>query len=160
MTLDEAKQLIEQAEPLLNGSPFVAVHVFQRNDKELTLAITDRLRQSCKKARVWKSKPMLTAIKNAEYGFDQNYTRSSGGSDGIFILTRDHQPANQMMKKLFDKFIDKPGSEAQAIADELHTPLNSLVPVRLVSHHLRLLGVLKSSSEGDTLVLVDFDNTK
>jgi len=34
------------------------------------------------------------------------------------------------------------------------------IPVRLVSHHLRLLGLLKHDKNEDTLMLVDFDDTK
>ncbi len=37
---------------------------------------------------------------------------------------------------------------------------SDLIPVRLVSHHLRLLGVLKHDEKSDTLVLVDYDDTK
>ena len=38
-------------------------------------------------------------------------------------------------------------------------PSEDWTPVRLVSHHMRLLGVL-SESEKTRLVLVDFDNEK
>ena len=160
MTLKEAKKLIELIEPKLGDTPFVVLHVFERDGRKLVLAITDRFRRSCMKGHIWKSKPMLTALKNAEYGFDPYHANSSGGSDGIFILTRDYKPKNEMMRKLFNRFIDKPRSSANIIAEKLGSSLNDLIPARLVSHHMRLLGLLQSSNEEDTLVLVDYDNTK
>lgn len=39
-------------------------------------------------------------------------------------------------------------------------PLNELLPVRLVSHHLRLLGVLARTGAADWLVLVDCDRSE
>jgi len=160
MTLDEVKQLIEQFEPRLADAPFVVLHEFNRDGVKLSLGITARLRRICKRGRVWKNKSMLTALKNAEYGFNPKLAHSPGGADGIFVLTRDYRPKNEMMKKLFDRFIDKPGSGADAVAEALCTPLDSLIPVRLVSHHMRLLGLLRDSAEGQILILVDYDDTK
>ena len=39
------------------------------------------------------------------------------------------------------------------------TSLPELLPVRLVSHHLRSLGLLMRDLKEDTLVLEDLDNT-
>lgn len=160
MNLVEAKQLVEKAEPLLAGAPFVLIHTFERNKRKLILGITERLRRRCRKGRVWKSREMLAAIKNAGYGFDPDHACSSGGRDGIFVLTRTHQPRNKMMRKIFNQFIDKPDSEAGAIARALGVPLPSLQPVRLVSHHMRLLGLLRDTGDEATLILVDYDNTR
>jgi len=98
--------------------------------------------------------------RHAEYGFDPTHARSSGDHDGIYILTRDHVPQNEMMRRIFDRFLDRPDSEARGIAAALHTSVDGLIAVRLVSHHLRLLGVLKRSADADHLVLVDYDDTK
>ncbi len=160
MNLNELKIAIEEVEGQLPGSIYVIIGEFERNGKKLRLAITDRLRSSCKKGHVWKSKQMLTALKNAQYGFEPNHAHSPGGSDGIFMLNRDYKQKNNMMKKIFDKFIDKPGSEARIIAEQLHVTIDNLIPVRVVSHHMRLLGLLKVDQTEDTLVLVDYDNTK
>ncbi len=65
-----------------------------------------------------------------------------------------------MMVKIFDKFIDKPGSGAEDIDRKLGTNIQELQAVRLVSHSLRLLGVLFQAKDTDWLVLVDYDNTK
>jgi hypothetical protein len=158
--LEEARQVIELAEAQLAGAPFVVAHTFERNGRRLSVAITDRLRRSCKKGRVWKSKAMLTAFKNAEYGFDLHHAHSPGGNDGIFLLTREHRPRNEMMRKIFDQFLDKPGAGSEAIAEALAAAMGDLKAVRLVSHHLRLLGLLRISDDGDSLVLVDYDDTK
>ena len=160
MTLDEAKKAIVDIEDELSSSTFVVAHTFSRDGKDIAVAMTDRLRRITKKGRLWKSKPFLTAFKNASYGYDDSHAISAGGPDGIFRLTRDHKPANEMMTKIFDRFIDKEGTGAVDIANELSTPLDSLLPVRLVSHHLRLLGLLHRGNSHDTLVLVDFDDTK
>lgn len=160
MNIKELKQRLKEVEPKLFNSVFVNLHTFERNEKNLTLAITERLMRKCKKGKVWKSPQMLTALKNAGYGFDEQQAMSPGGSDGIFLLTRNYKPKNQMMIKLFERFIDKPGSGAEDIANALDTSLEDLLPVRLVSHHMRLLGLLKKDDHADILVLVDYDDTK
>jgi hypothetical protein len=160
MNIDELKQLLKEVEPKLSDSVFVNLHTFERNEKKLTLAITERLMRKCKKGKVWKSPQMLTPLKNAGYGFEEQKAMSPGGSDGIFLLTRNYKPKNQMMMKLFDRFIDKPGSGAEDIAKALGTNLGDLLPVRLVSHHMRLLGLLKKNNQTDVLVLVDYDDSK
>jgi hypothetical protein len=63
-----------------------------------------------------------------------------------------------MMRKLFDRFLDRPGSGAETLAYALGVPLARLLPVRLVSHHMRLVGVLHRGEVADTLVLVDYDD--
>lgn len=160
MNLEQLKASVGAVEDRLAQFPFVVVHEFARDGHPLRLALTERLRKACKRGRVWQSTAFLTALRNAQYGFDENKAHSPGGADGIFLLTRTHQPPNEMMRKLFDRFLDRPGSGAGEIAGALGTPLGSLVPVRLVSHHLRLLGLLQREEARDTLVLVDYDDTK
>ena len=160
MELDGLKQLVEASEDRLNGVIYVELQTFERNRRVLKLFITPRFKNKCKKGRVWKSKQMLTALKNAEYGFDEVRSHSPGGNDGIFVLSRDYKPKNEIMKKVFDQFIDKKHSGAEEISRELNLPLATLIPVRLVSHHMRLLGLLARGDILDQLVLVDYDDAK
>jgi hypothetical protein len=102
---------------------------------------------------------MLATLKNAAYGFDERHARSVSGRDGIFLMDRDFKPANEMMRKLFNRFLDHPGRAATELAAALDVPLAELLPVRLVSHHMRLLGVLAHKDDGDWLVLVDCDRS-
>lgn len=132
----------------LVGQAFIHFHSFERNGRRLHVAITDRLRAKCRKEGVWKSKEMLVPLQNASYGLDETMARSLGGRDGIFLLDRDHRPRNAMMKKMFDQFLDKPDSEAKAIADLVQTSVDQLRAARLVSHHLRLLDRGKSPRAG------------
>ena len=124
------------------------------------LGITDWLRRIAKRGRIWKSSAFLTALKNAEYGFNESQARSVGGSDGIFLLDRNYKPPNQMMRKIFDQYLDKNSDEIESIARELNTRVDSFRAVRLVSHHLRLLGLLHQNNSGDWIILVDYDDTK
>jgi hypothetical protein len=124
------------------------------------LVVSDRLRRACRKGKVWKSNAMLTALKNAAYGLDRDHARSRGGADGVFMLDRDFRPANEMMRKIFDRFLDKPNPLVAQIAARYGAPLAALLPVRVVSHHMRLLGVCIESGDGKRLVLVDYDDTK
>ena len=64
-----------------------------------------------------------------------------------------------MMRKIFDRFLDRPDSGAGDIARALGASLETLIPVRLVFHHIRLLGVVHRRETVDTLVLVDYDAT-
>lgn len=160
MDLKDIKYKIESIENLLSENTFVVAYTFTRNKRHLQVALTEKLKKACKRGRVWKSKAFLTALKNAEYGFDEKHAKSPGGSDGIFILTREYKPKNAMMKKIFDRFLDKTDNEVNAIINELKTKRESLIPVRLVSHHMRLLGVLTRTKNEDVLVLIDYDDTK
>jgi hypothetical protein len=160
MNLDEAKQKVATITPSLTGAPLIVLHTFERNERALHLALTERFYRACRKGNVWQSHAFLTAIKNAEYGFDPHLARSRGGRDGIFLLDRSYRPKNAMMTKLFDRYLDVPERGADQIAKALGTEVEHLQAVRLVSHHLRLLGVLWQESGADWLVLVDYDDTK
>lgn len=160
MDLVEAKKAIEATEARLSEEPFIVAHVFERNGRSLHVALTDRLRQRARKGRVWQSKAFLSAFKNAGYGFDAQRAKSRGGSDGIFVLDREFRPVNAMMKKVFDRYLDHPDSGVAEVAKALDTEIASLQAVRLVSHHMRLLGVLHRTEAEDWLVLVDWDAQK
>jgi len=159
MELSEAKERTKAIERLLPDAPFVEFHAFERDGRVIRVALTERLRRAARKEGVWCSREMLATLKNAGYGFDGHDARRGGGRDGIFIIDRDFQPANAMMAKLFDRFLDRPGSGAEELAASIGLPIAELLPVRLVSHHMRLLGVLARREADDLLVLVDCDRS-
>lgn len=64
-----------------------------------------------------------------------------------------------MMRKIFGQFFDKPDSAAGQIAESLGVPVSDLLSVRVVSHHLRLLGILARKTDADWLVLVDYNES-
>lgn len=103
---------------------------------------------------------MLITPKNAAYEFDSRLSHSNDGREGILIWEPTYRPANEMMAKLFDRSLDKPGSDAEKLASALDVPLADLLPVRLVSHHMRLLGILACRKDDDWLALVDCDRSK
>jgi hypothetical protein len=158
VNLDELKTRLAASEPELGREVFVVVESFARDGRAIHVGVTERLRRLARRGRVWKSPAFLTALKNAAYGFDEARARSLGGADGIFLLDRSFSPRNEMMKKLFDRYLDRPDSGALELARTLGVELARLLPVRLVSHHMRLLGVLHRGEAADTLVLVDYDD--
>jgi hypothetical protein len=158
MTLEEVKNCIESIEEQLPNCPFVVAWTEVRNKHIIHLALTERLHKKAKKAHIWKSPHFLSTLKNVEYGFDQSHARSRGGTDGIFLLDRNFHPKNEMMHKIFDQYIDKEESGIEEVAQALNADIKDLLPVRLVSHHMRLLGVLLRKEIEDWLVLVDFDD--
>ncbi|MGC4116417.1 MAG: hypothetical protein QM765_17940 [Myxococcales bacterium] len=157
MEFERIKERVKAVEESLAAHPYVVIDTFERAGRKLHVALTERLRKAARKEGVWRSREMLATLKNGSYGFDEAKARSVGGRDGIFLLDRDFEPSNEMMRKLFDRYLDKPGSGAEELASALGVPLGDLLPVRMVSHHLRLLGVLARKDDGDWLVLVDCD---
>ena len=159
MTLDEWKQKVTALEGRFAGEPFVHLHTVERGARPLQVALTERLRQRARRERRWKSVPFLTALKNVEYGFDETKARSLGGADGIFLLDRGFTPRNDMVRKIFDRYLDRPGSGVDDVAANLGAPREQLLAARVVSHHMRLLGVLWRGPSADWLVLVDLDDS-
>jgi hypothetical protein len=157
MELSAVKDRLREIESQLATQPYILFHTFEREGQSIHVAVTDRLRKKARKEGVWQSREMLATLKNASYSFDERNARSVSGRDGIFLLDRSFRPVNEMMRKLFDRFLDKPNSGVAEIAASLDFPLTELLPVRLVSHHMRLLGVLARKADGDWLVLVDCD---
>jgi hypothetical protein len=160
MDLAEAKARLKEIEGELAGAPFVVFNTFEREGRQLYVAVTERLRKTARKEGVWRSRELFATLKNAAYGFDERQARSAGGRDGIFLMDRTFRPANEMMRKLFDRFLDKRDSGAEDLAAALGVAAGELLPVRLVSHHLRLLGILSRKDDADWLVLVDCDRSE
>lgn len=159
MDLAAAKERLREVEGELASLSHVHFHTFCRDDRPLHVCLTDRLRRAARKEGVWKSRQMLATLKNAAYGFDEQHARSIGGRDGIFLLDRAFRPPNAMMVKMFDRYLDQAGSGATELAESLHVPPSELRAVRLVSHHMRLPGVLVRKQSEDWLVLVDCDTS-
>jgi len=157
MELSEVQSKLQEIEAGLSSSAFSLFHSFCRNERLIHVGITMRLKKRALKDRVWKSKAMLKALKNAGYGFDNKQARSRGWADGVFLIDRHFTPKNEMMKKLFDGFLDQPKRGVMEIATVLDIEPSVLLPVRVVSHHLRLLGVLYRAEREDWLILVDCD---
>ena len=65
-----------------------------------------------------------------------------------------------MMRKIYAGYLDKAGKEADEVARVLGCSKEGLTAVRLVSHHMLMLGVLLKGDDADSLVLVDFDHSK
>ena len=160
MDLAIAKQKLVETESVLAVGQTAPFAVFETPHGEMQVTVTDRLRKKCKKGKVWKSPAMLTALKNAEYGFDPKASRSHFGSDGVFYVDRGYTPPNSMMQKLFGRFLDKPDPLVPSLVELFKRPVEEWIAVRLVSHHMRLLGFLVSEKIGTHLVLVDYDNEK
>lgn len=159
MNLDALKARLAAIEADLATAAFVVVHTFERDGRRLRVCVTERLRRAARRGRVWKGPAFLTALKNAAYGLDEAKARSLGGADGVFLLDRTFTPKNEMMRKLFDRYLDRPGSGAEALAGALGVSPRELLPVRVVSHHMRLLGVLQRGEDEDSMVLVDYDDS-
>ena len=160
MDLSELKRQLDHIEASLKSSPIIDLGNFETPVGEITVAITGRFRKRCRRGRVWKSNSMLTALKNVQYGFDPRHSRSRGGADGVFLIDRNWRPPNEMMRKMFDRFLDKPDPLVAVLVERFGVPAGQLIPVRVVSHHLRLLGVLIKREIGANLALVDYDDTK
>lgn len=160
MDVQVLRRGVAAIESQLAGLPGVVLADFRTNDRLLHLVLTDRLRMLAKKEGVWKSREFAATLKNAAYGFGERRSRCSGGRDGIFLVDRNYRPRNAMMLKLLDHYMDKAGSGIQSVAKWLGVKVDDLRPVRLVSHHMRLLGVLSRQDDADWLVLVDCDRTE
>ena len=64
-----------------------------------------------------------------------------------------------MVRKIFDRYLDRPGSGVDDVAAALGARREQLLAARVVSHHMRLLGVLWRGPSADWLVLVDLDDS-
>ena len=146
---------LDEAEARLAAAEFTPLHPVERDGRPLTVVLTRRFHKIAKRARLWPSTALLVTLKNAGYGFDPVRARSVGGRDGIYLLDRTID--NPMTRKLYAKFLDRKDSGATELAAHLGAPLASLQAVRLVSHHLRLLGVLHRGPSADQLAIVDLD---
>lgn len=160
MDVAKAKDRLKECDQELNSTLLVLFHVFERDGRPLRVCVTSRLKKRATKDGLWRSKEMLVTLTNAAYGFDENTSRSVSGRDGIFLLDRAFRPENEMMRKLFDRYIDKHNSGFLEIAKAMQKMPDELRPVRLVSHHMRLLGLLAIDTDQDHLVLVDCDRSK
>lgn len=160
MEIEEARKLLEACENYLDKKGVVEFALIDSAERSLQLYLTSIFKKNCKKKRVWKSKAFFITIKNAKYGIDLLNFKSKGGKDGVFIIDRKFTPQNMMQKKIFDQFIDKDNSDYNKIIDKMNFLPNDVNAVRIVSHHMRLLGIHQRVNNIDKIVLVDFDNTK
>jgi hypothetical protein len=156
--MDELASLrteLEEVEARLANEVFVALRPVVRDGRTMHVVLTRRFHRLARRARIWRSPAVLVTLKNAGYGFDPTHARSVGGRDGIFLL--DRTVDGPMTRKIYDRFLDRADSGAAELAAYLAAPIDQLQAVRLVSHQLRLLGVLHRKPTADWLAIVDFE---
>lgn len=153
--LAHLREELEEVEARLVNEPYVALRPMVRDGRTMHVVITARFVRLARRARIWRSTAVAATLKNAGYGFDPTHARSLGGRDGIFLI--DRTVDGPMTRKLYDRFLERADSGAGALASYLGASLEQLQAVRLVSHHLRLLGVLHRRPTADWLAIVDFD---
>lgn len=159
-TLEALKTQLRTIQHQLPEHVMLTLMVCTREEHTLHVHLTQRFYKRARKAKMWASKGMLTALKNASYGFDPSNARSRGGADGLFLLDRHFTPANTMMKLMFDGFLDKETQLIEDFAEHLDVPTSAFQAARLVSHHTRLLGLLVQLETYTHFILVDLDHTK
>ncbi|MDC0718842.1 hypothetical protein [Nannocystis bainbridge] len=146
---------LDAAAAQLQTDAFAELPPVERDGRTLRVVLTRRFFKLTRRARIWQAPALPITLKNARYGFDPTRARSLGGRDGVFLLDRSID--NTMTRKLYGQFLDRPDSGAAEVAAFLSADLSELQAIRLVSHHLRLLGVLHRGPAVDSLVLVNFD---
>ena len=157
---DSIKSKLDFAEKKLQNQFILEYERREINNRMLVTYFSNIFVKNCKKGKVWKSPEFITTLKNLKYGFDESRMRSKSGRDGIFLVDRKYRPKNSLQKKIYDKFIDKDNSDFQVIVTELNMSENAVKGVRVVSHHMRLLGILEIREAEDLIVLIDFDRDK
>lgn len=134
--------------------------LFAKNDEYPTeVYLTSLFLKKCRKGKIWNTPQLLSTLQNCWYGVDMKRLKSPGGKDGIFMLDRDFTPRNEMQRKIFDQFIDKPNSGFEELCQFLKCQKEEVIAVRVVHHHMRLLGILQHNPNTglSRVVLVDFD---
>jgi hypothetical protein len=160
MEIKEAKKKLEVCEKLLEKENLVEFAFLDTGNQKLQLYLSSLLKKNCSKKRIWKSKAFFITLKNIKYGIDLFNFKSKGGRDGIFVIDRSYTPKNMMQKKIFDQFIDNENSDFNQIVNRMNFSSDDINAVRIVSHHMRLLGIHQRIDGIDKIVLVDFDDTK
>ena len=115
--------------------------------------------RAIKKLRLESGPHLWKALQNLRYGYDPCKANSPGGKDGIFNVNPNYTPKNEMIRKLYDRFYFKSAGREQL--RRYFADIDSIQGVRVVSHHLRILGFIDNPSPGNfTLVLIDVDLNK
>ncbi|MDC0670560.1 hypothetical protein [Nannocystis radixulma] len=153
--LAELREALDAAEARFTADEFVELPAAERDGRTIRVVLTRRFYRLARRARIWRGAALVITLKNARYGFDPNRARSLGGRDGVFLLDRGID--NSMTRKIYGQFFDRTYSGAAEVAAFLSATLAELQAIRLVSHHMRLLGVLYRGTSADWLVIVDFD---
>jgi len=134
-----------------NGRPF-----------RLTVFLSPSFLRAVRKQRLQGRRELYSALSNLKYGFDPAKGANPGGKDGIFTVSRDHRPGNDMVTKLYDSYLDTDRGPKE-LRQYLKVP-EAAQGVRVVCHGLRLLGFVEVEAEQgvmlERLVLVDVDVRK
>ncbi len=144
-------------ETALRESLLVRYGDFVVNERAFSVFLAQKLMKEARKSKVWKSKEFCITLRNIKYGLDPEQSKSKGGRDGIYLLDKGFRPYNEMQRRIFDRFTDKPDSDYMAITEQLNLDRDKTVAVRVVSHHMRIVGIYHKGKTEDTLVLVDVD---
>lgn len=154
MDRTELEAALTAADELLSADRVAPLATFETPNGPLTLLVTDRLRNRCRRERKWRSRALFSALEHAQDGFDPATPRT--GLQGLFRVDREHGRESRMIDKLYPKFLDKPDELVAMLEEGLGTKRTRWTGVRLVHEPLRLLGFFVPGSPNQ-VVLVDLD---
>lgn len=160
LQIEDVKSRLAVLESDLTASLLVHYEDFTVNQRSYRVYLCQKLMKQARKNRVWKSKEFCITLRNVKYGLEQDSARSRGGRDGIYLLDQNFKPYNDMQRRIFDQFINNPASDFIAITKELDLSTAHIKAVRVVSHHMRIVGIYHTGVETDTLALVDVDTKR
>ena len=150
----ELEAALTAADAALSTDRVAPLATFDTPGGPLTVWVTDRLRNRCRRERKWRSHGLLQALGHAQHGFDPKVPRT--GLQGLFRVDREHGRESRMIEKLYAKFLDKPDDLVALLEQGLGCPRARWTGVRLVHEPLRLLGFFVPG-EPNQVVLVDLD---
>ena len=78
MNISELKVLLAERETQIKENGKILIEIIDRKNRLTQIIITKRFYKSAKKARIWNTKEMLTALKNTLYGFDPQILEAGG----------------------------------------------------------------------------------
>lgn len=135
----------------IDGQPF-----------QLAVRLSPSFLQSVRKNRLQGQAALYNAYGNLKYGYDPVRAASPGGKDGIFNVSSDYRPRNEMVAKLYDRYLHTDRGERE-LRQYFARP-SEAQGVRVVCHGVRLLGFMDVREQCGTLieklVLVDVDVNK
>lgn len=116
----------------------------------LDVWVCSRFLRIIRRERVARDAALGNTLENLKYGWWPKTARSTGGRDGIFAITRDFAPRNEMMRKCFEKGLDS--SAGTLSLEAAGMPKASATAVRVVSHAMRVLAFVAPSSAAGCFV--------
>ncbi len=160
MNIEEIETHLYAIDSALNKYPNVMFDCYESAGHKFYLIFTRWFRQKAKEGGIWEAKELILALLSINISINEMPNRGIDSISGISLLNQAGKLLSAKRRKIFDLYINDPGSGVEGIARDYRIEVGQLSYFCINSQYLNLLGMICHREKISFLHLIDYESAE